>query len=74
MTTKADTLKVMRLQKHLTQADVAEKLKVSQSYYSSVERGAKPTEIAIAQEVVNKMRFRGSRTAGGEQKAGRQKG
>jgi transcriptional regulator with XRE-family HTH domain len=73
MATKAETLREMRLQKRLTQAEVAEKLKVSQGYYSSVEQGKKPSEVSEAMKLVNKMRMRGDRTEGGEQKAGRQK-
>jgi transcriptional regulator with XRE-family HTH domain len=74
MPTKAETLREMRLEKRLTQTEVAERLKVSQAYYSSVERGQKPSEVADAMKLVNKMRLRGDRTEGGGQKAGRQKG
>lgn len=74
MTTKKQTLKEMRLDKRLTQAEVAEKMKVSQAYYSTVERGKKPGVVDEAIQVINRMRFRGDRTDGGKQKAGRQKG
>jgi len=74
MATKAGMLREMRIQKRLTQEEVAARLRVSQGYYSSIERGKKPTEIADAMKLVNKMRLRGDRTEGGEQKAGRQKG
>ncbi len=73
MATKAQMLRDLRLQKRLTQAEVAERLKVSQGYYSAVEQGKKPGEIAEAMQLVNKMRLRGDRTEGGGQKAGRQK-
>lgn len=73
MATKKQTLKDIRLDKRLTQAEVAEKMKVSQAYYSAVERGRKPGEVTEAIKVINRMRFRGDRTEGGEQKAGRQK-
>lgn len=73
MTRRADDLRSLRLQKRLTQAEVAEKFKVSQSYYSSIERGKKPSEIAPAEQVVNRMRTRTDRTDGGGQKAGRKK-
>ncbi|GAA0887321.1 helix-turn-helix transcriptional regulator [Rhodanobacter soli] len=73
MATKAETLREMRLQKRLTQAEVAERLKVSQGYYSAVEQGKKPGELSEAMKLVNKMRLRGDRTEGGEQKAGRQR-
>lgn len=70
---RAQDLKDIRLGKRLTQAEVATKLKVSQSYYSSIERGAKPGEISEALKAVSGMRKRTDRTAGGDDKAGRQK-
>jgi transcriptional regulator with XRE-family HTH domain len=70
---RAQDLKDIRLEKRLTQAEVAAKLKVSQSYYSSIERGAKPTEISTALKTVATMRKRLDRTAGGADKAGREK-
>lgn len=71
--TTAETLRAMRLDKRLTQAEVAEKMKVSQSYYSQIERGGKRQEVPDALKTVNGMRKRGNRTGGGEQKAGRRK-
>ncbi len=73
MTKRVDVLREMRLEKRLTQAEVARKYKVSQSYYSAIERGEKLGEIAEAQKLVNGMRKRNARTAGGERKAGRRK-
>jgi transcriptional regulator with XRE-family HTH domain len=73
MPTRAEVLRNMRLEKRLTQSEVAERLKVSQSYYSQIERGQKSGDIAEAMEHVNKMRTRGNRTGGGDQKAGRRK-
>ena len=73
MPTKADLLRQMRLDKRLTQAEVAEKAKVSQSLYSAIERGGRPREIAEAFDIVNRMRKRTDRTAGGDKKAGREK-
>lgn len=70
---QAKDLRSLRLEKRLTQQQVAEKLKVSQSYYSQVERGAKPREISPALHAVSRMRMRTDRTAGGQLKAGRQK-
>jgi transcriptional regulator with XRE-family HTH domain len=70
---RASELRALRLEKRLTQANVAKKFKVSQSYYSAVERGEKPSEIATAAQVVNRMRTRTNRTEGGGQKAGREK-
>jgi DNA-binding XRE family transcriptional regulator len=73
MSTRAEDLRSLRLQKRLTQAEVAKKFKVSQSYYSSIENGNKPREVAEAEQVVNRMRTRTDRTDGGGQKAGREK-
>ncbi|HUB88500.1 MAG TPA: helix-turn-helix transcriptional regulator [Dyella sp.] len=71
--TNAKTLRVMRLEKRLTQAEVADKMKVSQSYYSQIERGEKRQDAPEAMKVISGMRKRGSRTGGGEQKAGRRR-
>jgi len=73
MASKAELLRELRLQKRLTQAEVAERLKVSQAYYSNVEQGKKPSDVADAMKLVSSMRKRGDRTAGGEEKVGRQK-
>lgn len=73
MTKRVEDLRTLRLEKRLTQADVAEKFGVSQSYYSGVERGEKPKEITEALKVVNKMRTRTDRTEGGTMKTGRSK-
>ena len=73
MTKRATDLRALRLEKRLTQEEVAKKFKVSQSYYSAVERGQKPGEISNALQVVNRMRTRTDRTDGGIKKAGREK-
>ncbi len=73
MSKRADDLRAVRLEKRLTQEEVASKFKVSQGYYSAIERGQKPNEIAEALKVVSRMRTRTDRTDGGGQKAGRQK-
>jgi transcriptional regulator with XRE-family HTH domain len=73
MSTRAQDLRALRLQKRLTQEEVAKKFKVSQAYYSALERGGKPTEVPEALKVVNRMRTRTDRTDGGGKKAGRQK-
>lgn len=70
---RAADLRSLRLQKRLTQEEVAQKFKVSQSYYSAIERGQKPAEITSALQVVNGMRKRTDRTGGGASKAGREK-
>lgn len=73
MAKRVDDLRALRLQKRLTQEEVASKFKVSQSYYSAIERGTKPGEISDALKVVNGMRTRTDRTDGGGKKAGRTK-
>lgn len=74
MGSRYELLRRLRLDKRLTQAEVAKKMKVSQSYYSSVEGGLKPAaEVEEATKVVNGMRRRMDRTSGGDQKAGREK-
>ena len=73
MAKRAGDLRALRLQKRLPQQEVADRLKVSQSYYSSIESGRKPGEVAPAEQVVNRMRLRTDRTGGGGHKAGRQK-
>ncbi len=71
---RAKELRSLRLEKRLTQAEVAEKFKVSQGYYSALELGRKsPSEVAEAAKVVNKMRTRTNRTDGGERKVGWEK-
>jgi transcriptional regulator with XRE-family HTH domain len=71
---RADDLRTLRLEKRLTQAEVAQRLDVSQSYYSAIEAGTKANEIREAEKVINRMRLRTDRTQGGEEKAGRKKG
>lgn len=68
---KTELLKELRLDKRLTQANVAKEMKVSQAYYSLVERGERPREIDDAIQIVNMMRQRGKRTSGGEIRVGR---
>ncbi|WP_352762090.1 helix-turn-helix transcriptional regulator [Mesorhizobium sp. M0847] len=71
--TRAGDLRALRLDKRLTQLEVAEKLKVSQAHYSAIERGQKAREITEALLVIGSMRKRTDRTSGGDVKAGRQK-
>jgi transcriptional regulator with XRE-family HTH domain len=73
MSTRASDLRALRLQKRLTQEDVAKRYNVSQSYYSAIERDRKPRELVAALKIVNRMRTRTDRTDGGSKKAGRQK-
>lgn len=71
--TRADDLRTLRLQKRLTQTEAAKKFGVSQSYWSAIETGQKPTEISAAEQIINRMRLRTDRTSGGSDKAGRKK-
>lgn len=73
MTTKAELVRDMRLNKRLTQTDVAAKMKISQASYSLIELGEKPRAVEEAVETINRMRMRTDRTDGGTEKAGRQK-
>jgi len=70
---RAKELRALRLAKHITQAEVAAKMKASQAHYSAIERGGKPSEVAAAAQIVSRMRLRTDRTGGGARKAGRKK-
>ena len=69
--TKTRTLREMRLEKRLTQADVARKGRVSPSYYSQIERGMKPSDTDEFMLLVSHMRSTRKRTAGGGERVGR---
>lgn len=70
-----DVVREMRLDKRLTQSEVATKMKISQATYSAIERGEKPQRaVREAMETINRMRTRTDRTDGGAQKTGRLKG
>lgn len=73
MATKAEIVRDLRLDKRLTQEEVASKMKISQASYSAIERGEKPRAVQEALETVNRMRARTDRTDGGSQKTGRLK-
>jgi transcriptional regulator with XRE-family HTH domain len=73
VTTKAQLLRELRLDKRLTQEEVADKLKISQASYSAIERGEKPRAMEEALSTINRMRTRTDRTDGGSAKAGRLK-
>jgi transcriptional regulator with XRE-family HTH domain len=73
MATKVAIARELRLDKRLTQAEVAKKLKISQASYSAIERGLKPRAVDEALRAINGMRTRTDRTDGGNAKAGRQK-
>lgn len=73
MPTKAQLTRELRLDKRLTQVEVAKKLQISQASYSAIERGEKPRAVSEAIKAINGMRTRKDRTDGGKAKAGRQK-
>ena len=73
MATKAKLVRDIRLDKRLTQGEVASKMKISQATYSAIELGYKPRAVQEALETINRMRTRTDRTDGGPKKAGRQK-
>jgi|HubBroStandDraft_5_1064220.scaffolds.fasta_scaffold354946_1 transcriptional regulator with XRE-family HTH domain len=73
MSKRTNDLRSLRLEKRLTQEEVAKKFRVSQSYYSAIERGQKPGEVRSALQIVSRMRTRTDRTDGGSKKAGREK-
>jgi transcriptional regulator with XRE-family HTH domain len=73
MPTKAQIAREMRLDKRLTQEEVAEQMGISQASYSSIERGEKPRAADEAMLTINRMRTRTDRTDGGSEKAGRLK-
>ena len=73
MATKTQLVRSLRLDKRLTQADVASSMGISQASYSAIERGEKPRGIDEALSIINKMRTRTDRTDGGRDKTGRLK-
>lgn len=73
MATKAQIVRDLRLDKRLTQQEVAHKMKISQASYSAIERGERQQNLQDAMEPVNRMRTRTDRTDGGLEKAGRRK-
>jgi transcriptional regulator with XRE-family HTH domain len=73
MATKTELVREMRLNKRLTQEEVAAKMKISQGSYSAIERGQKPRAVDEALATINRMRTRTDRTDGGTEKAGKLK-
>jgi len=74
MPTKAQMLRELRLDKRLTQQEVAESMGISQASFSGIEHGYKPRAIDEALRTINRKRTRTDRTDGGSVKAGRLKG
>lgn len=73
MPSKAQIAREMRLDKRLTQEEVAEQMGISQASYSAIERGEKPRGADEAMLAINRMRTRTDRTDGGSEKTGRLK-
>ena len=73
MAAKKELVRELRLNKRLTQAEVAAKMRISQGSYSAIERGQKPRAVDEAMATINRMRTRTGRTDGGAEKAGRLK-
>ncbi len=73
MSSKAQLAKQMRLDKHLSQAEVANAMKISQTTYSKIELGKNSGGVEDAILKINRMRYRAGRTDGGTEKAGRLK-
>lgn len=63
-------LRQMRLEKNLSQAEVAKKMKISPATYGNAERGIAPAWVDLAIKTVSGMRARTDRTAGGKKKVG----
>jgi transcriptional regulator with XRE-family HTH domain len=73
MATKAGLAREMRLDKRLTQGDVAKAMGISQASYSMIELGKKPRGAEEALMTISRMRARTDRTDGGTKKTGRLK-
>jgi transcriptional regulator with XRE-family HTH domain len=73
MAAKRDLVRELRLNKRLTQEEVAAKMRISQGSYSAIERGEKPRAVDEALATISGMRRRTDRTDGGAEKAGRLK-
>jgi DNA-binding XRE family transcriptional regulator len=71
--TKVQLARDIRLDKRLTQGEVAEAMGISQASYSAIERGEKPRGADEAIKTISRMRTRTDRTDGGSEKAGRLK-
>jgi len=74
MKSKAQIAREMRLDKRLTQGQVAREMGISQALYSTIELGKKPRAADEALMTISRMRARTDRTDGGPKKSGRLKG
>lgn len=66
-------MRTLRLDKRLTQGQVAKEMRISQALYSTIELGNKPRAADEAFMAINRMRARTDRTDGGTKKTGRLK-
>jgi transcriptional regulator with XRE-family HTH domain len=73
MASKSALAREMRLDKRLTQGDVAKTMGISQASYSMIELGKKPRGVEEALLTISRMRARNDRTDGGTKKTGRRK-
>ena len=73
MKSKAQIAREMRLDKRLTQGQVAREMGISQALYSTIELGKKPRAADEALLTISRMRARTDRTDGGTKKTGRLK-
>ena len=73
MATKTQIVRDIRLDKRLTQSDVATEMGISQASYSAIECGDKPRGLDEAIRTISRMRTRTNRTDGGAEKTGRLK-
>jgi transcriptional regulator with XRE-family HTH domain len=73
MKSKAQIAREMRLDKRLTQGQVAREMGISQALYSTIELGKKPRAADEALMTISRMRARTDRTDGGTKKTGRLK-
>lgn len=73
MNLNVQLLRQLRLDKRLTQSDVAAAMGISTALYSLVERGERPRSIDEAIRTISGMRRRTDRTDGGDLKTGRKK-
>jgi hypothetical protein len=70
LASQASDLRALRLDKRLTQEQVAAKLNVGRSYYSGSECGVRSRDIPQALRTVSQMRTRTDRTGCGTVKVG----
>ncbi len=73
MASKEEILKDMRIEKRLSQKEVAKKLRIPQYKYSEIERGLNKPAVDEALKQVNNMRSTRSRPESGPDRVGKRK-